>query len=58
MLLVYLVEEGRHQEDGGLSQKLVDPLAQHRLIEVSVKHIHILNHTDLYHINLDENTLK
>lgn len=38
MLLVYLVEEGRHQEDGGLSQKLVDPLAQHRLIEVSVKH--------------------
>lgn len=35
-LPVYLVEEGRHQEDGGLSQELVNPLPQHRLIEVSV----------------------
>lgn len=30
-----LVEEGRHQEDCGLSQKLVDSLPQHWLIEVS-----------------------
>lgn len=37
MLLVYLMEEGRHQENGCLSQKFVDPLSQHWLIEVSVK---------------------
>lgn len=58
MLLVYLVEEGRHQEDGGLSQKLVDPIPQHWLIEVSVthkdtrlRHIHSTNYIDLHLFN-------
>lgn len=37
MLWLYLVEEGGHQEDGRLSHELVDPLSQHRLIEVSKK---------------------
>lgn len=32
------MEEGRHQKDSSLGQKLVDPLPQHWLVEMSVTH--------------------